>query len=69
MLRDVAMDFNIFGEIPSLPVDLDISSPANCARTDSSLNKEAEQGSDLDRGSHMGSRVLELHQLQEDSCD
>ena len=25
MLRDV--DFNIFGEIPSLPVDLDVSSP------------------------------------------
>ena len=53
MLRD--MDFNIFGEIPLLPADLDIPSPTKSSRTLTPLYKETEQGSDLDRGNHMGS--------------
>ena len=37
MLRD--LDVNVFGDTPSLPVDLDISSLANSSRTDSSVQR------------------------------
>ena len=39
MLRDV--DFIILGEIPSVPVDLDTSSPAKSSRTDSSVQRRS----------------------------
>ena len=38
MLREVRR-FHIFAEIPSMPVDLDTSSPAKSSRADSSLQR------------------------------